>query len=139
MWFTWLQTSLFDVRFSSDSYFHRAWKLISFGVFTGFAIVGPIFDTSSAAQNVKAFKAMSLILMTSRLALIVQYGIVLWYVRGYKKVLMPLLLHIGILFVSAMVFLGLAFSFKYEKKDGDFVYKVDGQKVTTPSNSFVGW
>lgn len=140
MWFTWLQTSLFDVRFSSDSVFQRAFKLISFGVFTGFAIVGPIFDTGEEFQDAKAFKAMSLILMVSRLALIVQYGVVLWYVRGYKKVFMPLLLHIGILFVSAMVFLGLTFSFKYETDaQGNSVYKADGQKVTAASNSFVGW
>ncbi len=135
-----MQTSLFDVRFSSDSYFHRVFKLISFGVFTGFAIVGPIFDTGKEAQDVKAFKAMSLILMISRLALIVQYGVVLWYVRGYKKVFMPLLLHCGTLFVSAMVLLGLAFSFKYDKdQNGDFVYKDDGTKTTAASNAFVGW
>jgi hypothetical protein len=138
MWFTWLQTSLFDVRFSSDSYFHRACKLISFGVFTGFAIVGPIFDTGKDFQDAKAFRAMSLILMVSRFALIVQYAVVLWYVRGYKKVFMPLLLHIATLFLSAMVFLGLTFSFKYKKENGNFVYK-EGQKVTAPSSSFVGW
>jgi hypothetical protein len=79
-----MQTSLFDVRFSSDSYLHRACKLVSFGVFTGFAIVGPTFDTSKASQDAEAFKAMSLILMVSRLALALQYDIVLWYVRGYK-------------------------------------------------------
>ena len=60
-----MQTSLYDVRFTSDSYFHRACKLVSFGIFTGFAIVGPTFDTSRAAHDAKAFKAMSLILMVS--------------------------------------------------------------------------
>lgn len=139
MWFTWLQTSLYDVRFSTDSHYQRACNLISFGVFTGFAIVGPIFDTGKAYQDVKAFKAMSLILMISRLALMVQYSVVLWYVRGYKKVFVPLLLHILTLAVSAVVFLGLAFSFKYEKDDtGAFLYK-EGQKITIPSNSYAGW
>jgi hypothetical protein len=139
MFWTWMQTSLFDVRFSSDSYFHRACKLVSFGVFTGFAIVGPSFDTSSASHDAAAFKAMSLILMVSRLALAMQYGVVLWYVRGYKKVFAPLLLHIGTLVVSATVFLLLTFSFKYKKIGGEFVYGNDAQKVTEPSNSFVGW
>jgi hypothetical protein len=138
MWFTWLQTSLVDVRFSSDSYFHRALKLVSFGVFIGFAIVGPIFDTGPAFQDAKAFKAMSLILMTSRLAIMVQYAVVLWYVRGYKKVLLPLLLHIGIMFVSAMSFLGLSFSFRYETEDGQVLYK-NLEKITSPSYSYIGW
>lgn len=139
MWFTWLQTSLFDVRFAADSFYQRACKLISFGVFTGFAIVGPIFNTSATFHDAKAFKAMSLILMVSRLALAVQYSVVLWYVRGYKKVFMPLLLHVGILFISAMAFLGLAFSFKYKMKDGQVVYKDGLQKATAESQSFVGW
>jgi hypothetical protein len=115
-----MQTSLFDVRFSSDSYFHRACKLVSFGIFTGFAIVGPIFDTGKGSQDAEALKAMSLILMISRLALIVQCGVVLWYVPGYKKVFIPLLLHILTSLVSALVFLVLAFSFKYGKEDGRF-------------------
>jgi hypothetical protein len=31
-WFTWLETSLFDVRFATDSIFNRLCKAISFGV-----------------------------------------------------------------------------------------------------------
>jgi hypothetical protein len=139
MWFTWLQTSLFDVRFAADSFYQRACKLVAFGIFTGFAIVGPIFNTTEGFQDAKAFKAMSLILMVSRLALVVQYAVVLWYVRGCKKVFVPLLLHVGILFIAAMAFLGLAFSFKYEMKDGEVVYKDGLQKETAQSNSFVGW
>ena len=32
LWFTWLETSLFDVRFATDSIFNRVCKAISFGV-----------------------------------------------------------------------------------------------------------
>lgn len=100
--------------------------------------MGPIFDTGKSFQDAKAFKAMSLILMASRLALMIQYGVVLWYVRGYKKVSMPLLLHVGIMFVSAMVFLGLTFSFRYGVEDGE-VRHYDPEKVTLPSRAYVGW
>jgi hypothetical protein len=81
---------------------------------------------------------MSLILVVSRLALIVQYGVVLWYVQGYKKAFTLLLLHILTLVMAAVVFLALTLSFKYEKENGEFVY-YDRQKVTVPTSSFVGW
>jgi hypothetical protein len=82
---------------------------------------------------------MSLILMVSRLALALQYDIVLWYVPGYKQIFAPLLLHIGTLLVSAMAFLVLTFSFQYRKVDGEFVRRNDAQKVKEPSDCFVGW
>src|SRR5277367_646060 len=75
LWFTWLETSLFDVRFSSDSVFNRVCKSISFGVMTGFAVCGAIYDTTHIAENVKAFRAMSIILMVSRLSLVAQYAV----------------------------------------------------------------
>ena len=68
-----------------------------------------------------------------------QYGVVLWYVRGYKKVFAPLLLHIGTLVVSAMIFFLLTFSFKYKVIGGESGYENRAQKVTEPSNSFVWW
>lgn len=120
MWFTWLQTSLFDVRFSSDSVVNRICKAISFGVMTGFAIVGILYDPSkldiSSTDDVwdydgNAFKAMAIILMASRLALVLQYGIVFWYVKGYARCKTPLLSTIAALFIAAMVFLGTCFGF----------------------------
>jgi hypothetical protein len=40
--------------------------------------------------------------------------------------------------VSAVVFLALTFSFKYEKENGEYIHE-DGQKVTVSTNSFVWW
>ncbi len=132
MWFTWLETSLFDVRFSSDSVVNRIFKAISFGVMTGFAVTGTEFTPAaldiskeySIFQYVgNAFQAMAVILMVSRLALVIQYGIVFWYVKDYSRCKTPLLATMGTLLVSAMVFLGTAFGFP------------DGRNIHT----YVGW
>lgn len=119
MWFTWLETSLFDVRFSIDSVLNRVFKAVSFGVMTGFAIVGASFDTSrlQVEENeydssvTLSFRSMALILMVSRLALAAQYGVILWYVRGFKRTFLPLALTVVSLLVAAMVFLGTYFGF----------------------------
>jgi len=109
LWFTWLETSLFDVRFATDSVFNRVCKAISFGVMTGFAVSGAIYDTTDVAKNLKAFRAMSIILMVSRLALVAQYGVVLWYLRAYKRTVTPLVGTMACLFVAAIIFLGTFF------------------------------
>ena len=116
LWFTWLQISLFDVRFGTDSVFERICKGLQFGIMAGFAVVGPGYkigwtaDDKEAPQAILAFKTLSLIVMLSRMILVVQYAVVLWWLRPYKKVVLPMLSHITILFVTAMVFLGLFFS-----------------------------
>jgi low temperature requirement protein LtrA len=105
LWFTWLETSLFDVRFATDSVFNRIAKAVSFGVMTGFAVTGAIYDTTAVSENVKAFRALSLILMVSRLALVIQYGVVLWYTRQFKGTLLPLSLTMVTYFISAIIYL----------------------------------
>jgi hypothetical protein len=46
LWFTWCQTSLFDVRFIADSFLERVAKALHLGVMVGLAVVGPKFDTA---------------------------------------------------------------------------------------------
>ena len=133
LWFTWLETSLFDVRFSSDSVFNRTCKAASFGVMTGFAISGAIYDTSSVGENAKAFRAMSLILMVSRLALVAQYGVILWYVKGYKKTVAPLASTMATLFISAMIFLGTFWGFPNSNEEASFPIEHGG------THFYVAW
>ena len=111
LWFIWLETSLFDVGFASDSVFNRLCKAVSFGVMTGFAVTGAIYDTNNVGENVKAFRALSIILMVSRLALVVQYGVVSLYVKRYSKSWAPLLSTIATLFISSTIFLGTFFRY----------------------------
>lgn len=133
LWFTWLQTSLFDVRFASDSFFDRVCKAISFGVMTGFAITGAIYDTTNIEDNVKAFRAMSIILMISRLALITQYGVVLWYIRKYRNTFIPLLATMASLFVAAVIFLGTFFGFPVKDHEGE------SETDLTQPDTYIAW
>ena len=78
---------------------------------TGFAAVAPLYDTSKEGYSAQAFRSLSLILMASRLLLVLQYGLVLWYIRGYRNAFMPVALTIAILATSTIIFLGLFFCF----------------------------
>ncbi len=77
----------------------------------GFAVAGPLFDTGKEGYVPVCFRSLSLILMASRFFLVMQYAMVLWYVKEYPKTIVPLALIMAMLFTSAMVFLGLFFAF----------------------------
>jgi DMSO reductase anchor subunit len=103
---------------------------------TGFAISGALYDISSVTQNLKAFRAMSLILMASRLSLVVQYGVVLWYVKGYKKTFIPLASTMLVLFLAAMIFLGTFFGFHNDSNQHSFPVE-HGQ--SNGSHTYIAW
>jgi hypothetical protein len=134
MWFTWLQTALFDVRFSTDSVINRIFKAISFGIMTGFAVVSSQYDPDlitdiSLSNTAPAFRAMALVLTVSRLALMAQYAIVFWYVRNYTKTKVALASTIAVLFIAAMIFLGT-----YWGVPGDF-----NNPATINHRVYLGW
>jgi low temperature requirement protein LtrA len=129
LWFTWLETSLFDVRFAVDSVFNRLCKAVSFGVMTGFAVTGAIYDTANVGENVKAFRALSIILMVSRIALTAQYGVVFFFVKGYRKTWAPLLSTMATLFVSAMIFLGTFFGYNLDNTGESFPNQSGGPQT----------
>ncbi|WEW56860.1 hypothetical protein PRK78_002315 [Emydomyces testavorans] len=108
LWFYWLQNALFDIRFYSDSVSSRIFKALHLGIMTGFAVLAPNFDTTDPLLHPRRFRNMSLVLMASRLVLALQYGIVAWYIRGYKKTLSAKIITMGTLFIAALVFLILA-------------------------------
>ncbi|KAK6354930.1 hypothetical protein TWF696_004058 [Orbilia brochopaga] len=112
LWFTWLQAALFDLRFGKDSLIQRIAKALQIGVMVGFSAVNERFDPEHPAENWQAFKNLSLLLFASRFAIAIQYFVVWWTVRQYKKTKMPLLLMSIIMAVSMIFFLGLAFSFQ---------------------------
>ncbi|KAK4547471.1 hypothetical protein LTR36_001127 [Oleoguttula mirabilis] len=123
LWLTWYQVGLYDVRFSMDSVFERIAKASQFGVMIGFAITGPKFDVGARADDndgdgpsLSSFRALSLILMASRLVLVLQYLQSLWFTRHHTKTQLPMLLTAATYFVAAMIYLGLFFTFR---PDGD--------------------
>ncbi|KAL6914127.1 hypothetical protein ACHAPO_002571 [Fusarium lateritium] len=109
LWITWLTTSLYDVRFVTDSIFERVARGIHLGVMVGFAVVAPKFKPED--QDMKTMRTFSIILMVSRLALAIEYVSILWHIRKFKKQALPMLLQIGLNFVLAMIYLGTTFRF----------------------------
>ena len=112
LWFTWLQVVLYDVRFGVDSLFERICKLLHFGVMVSYAVVGTNFDPSNIAEHYVTFRQLSLILVISRIVLIIQYGSVLFWIKGHKKVITPILIQMATFAIGAIISLGLLFTFK---------------------------
>ena len=85
-------------------------RAVHFGAMVGFAVVAPNFDLFN--QDVRTMRTMSLILMTSRLALASQYGSIMWHVRKFKTTRIPFGIMLVLNVVAALVYLGVAFGFK---------------------------
>lgn len=110
LWFLWCQVSLFDVRFVTDSILERIGKACQFGVMVGLAVVGPDFNASDQIQG--TFRALSIILMFSRIVLGFQYLIVLYQVWNYKNSKVPLALVSASNFIAALIYFATFFGFK---------------------------
>ena len=123
IWFTWFQNTMFDVRFSNDSAFERLCKAMQFGVMTGFAITGPGFqtgfepDSDDAVLAMSTYQALSLILMSSRLILALQYCVALMFLQTHKRAVLPMILHMAVMICSALIFLGLYHAFNQQKSE----------------------
>ncbi|TID24474.1 hypothetical protein E2P81_ATG02780 [Venturia nashicola] len=111
MWFTWLPTTLFDVRFSVDSVWNRVCKAVHFGVMTGFVFAGPLFDLYDKADDIRSFRAFALVLVVSRAILTLQYCLVMWQSRKCKKAMLPLGLSVFISFAAMILFLVARYAF----------------------------
>lgn len=113
LWFTWLQVVLYDVRFGVDSLYERTCKLVHFGVMITFAVVGTKFNPSATdGSNYKTLRQLTLILIVSRVILILQYGSILFWVKGHKRILPPISTTMIAFTLGALINLGIFFSFK---------------------------
>ncbi|KAH6681676.1 bacterial low temperature requirement A protein-domain-containing protein [Halenospora varia] len=110
LWFLWVQVSLFDVRFVTDSILERVGKAAQFGVMVGLASVGPNFDPASQKEH--TFRSLAIILMLSRIILGLQYGVVLYHVWFYKNSKTPLAMVVATNLVAAFIYFGTLFAFK---------------------------
>jgi hypothetical protein len=90
MWFTWLSITLFDVRFSIDCVWNRLHKAIQFGVFTGFVFAGPVFDKYNNSADTQSYKHFAIVLVISRVAISIQYAVVMWQGKMFRQTLVPL-------------------------------------------------
>ncbi|KAH6608301.1 hypothetical protein Trco_004614 [Trichoderma cornu-damae] len=116
---TWLVVKLYDVRFVTDNIFERLVRAIHLGVFVGFAVVAPKFDPND--QDLASMRAMSIILMASRLSLTIEYASILWHVIKFKNVHLPFYIQTTIHFIAATIYLGIIFRFNDQKDSRVFV------------------
>ncbi|EGD96011.1 hypothetical protein TESG_03472 [Trichophyton tonsurans CBS 112818] len=75
IWFTWLQVTLFDIRFARDSVFERVCKAVQLATMVGFASTGSGFATRVLPENLWIFHSLTLLLAISRLMLTLEYFI----------------------------------------------------------------
>ncbi|KAI4176097.1 MAG: hypothetical protein LQ346_007956 [Caloplaca aetnensis] len=121
LWFNWLQVTLYDVRFGVDSIFERVCKALHLGIMIAFAVVGTQFNTNDTATYSVTFQQFSCIMMISKLILLVQYGYILFWVRGHAKVVAPLLIHMAAFATGAIICLGLIFSFNDHTQSSSYL------------------
>ncbi|KAL8875923.1 MAG: hypothetical protein Q9198_005788 [Flavoplaca austrocitrina] len=110
---------MFDVRFGVDSLFERVAKLIHFAVMVTFAIIGTKFDPNSPHETYPTMCQLSICLFVSRLVLICQYGSVMLWVKGHKKIIAPLSIHITGFAIGAVLCLSGFFMFN-SQSSGQF-------------------
>ena len=109
LWFTWLQTTFYDIRFTNDSFYERVIRSIHFAVMIGFASAStnwnPIDPSFTKAKD--NVMSMSLTLAASRFALGIQYGVASGYAfRDFKKGILPLIIHTLTMLGAAGGYLG---------------------------------
>ncbi|KAL6887421.1 bacterial low temperature requirement A domain-containing protein [Trichoderma longibrachiatum] len=107
LWTTWLLTTLYDVRYVTDSVWERLCRAVHLAVMVGFAELGPTFDFFKEAKSV--FRAMCLFLMVSRFMLALQYFMILFQIRKHREGRRPLLTAGGVHLLFAAICLAVSF------------------------------
>ncbi|KAJ5765658.1 hypothetical protein N7520_005217 [Penicillium odoratum] len=112
IWFTWLQVTLFDIRFAQDSVFERTCKALQLAVMIGFASAGTRFTTRVGNENLWAFQSLSLMLAGSRLLLAIQYTITLAFMYRPMKATSKGVAYTAMMFWgAAILYLAMFFAF----------------------------
>ncbi|KAJ5085507.1 hypothetical protein N7532_010278 [Penicillium argentinense] len=112
IWFTWLQVTLFDIRFARDSVFERTCKAFQLGAMVGFASAGSRFTTHVQDENVWAFQSLSLILAGSRSLLAIQYTVNVYFIRKSMRPTARGLLYTAAAFwTTTLFYIGMYFAF----------------------------
>ena len=104
MWFTWLSTTLFDIRFGIDCLWNRMHKAIQFGIFTGFVFAGPVFDKYYNSGDAGSYKHFAIVLLVSRATIAIQYAVVMWQGRRFRQTLLLLALSTDVYLVAAVAY-----------------------------------
>jgi low temperature requirement protein LtrA len=97
IWASWLQISLYDVRFGFDSLFERFTKATHFVAFIGFASATGCLEMDPPAEKKSAdlsgFESLNVLMIVTRVVFAIQYGVAAFLVgRKHKPALVPLAL-----------------------------------------------
>jgi hypothetical protein len=77
----------------------------------GFVFAGPVFDQYRKADDQRYYKSFALVLFFSRIVIAVQYLVVMWQSRRFKKAILPLALTAAVYFATAIAYLVTHFTF----------------------------
>ncbi|KAE8349378.1 nineteen complex-related protein 2-domain-containing protein [Aspergillus coremiiformis] len=126
IWFTWLQVTLFDIRFARDSIFERTCKAIQLAAMVGFASAGTRFTTRVRDENVWAFQSLSLFLSGSRILLALQYTVnnVVYIRKRMKSSAKGVSIIAVTLFVSSLIYLGMFYTFGEQSGIRSYIWTV---------------
>ncbi|KAE8365869.1 hypothetical protein BDV27DRAFT_99227 [Aspergillus caelatus] len=126
IWFTWLQVTLFDIRFARDSVFERTCKAIQLAAMVGFASAGTRFTTRVRDENVWAFQSLSLFLGGSRILLALQYTVnnVVFLRKQMKPAAKGVSIIAATLFVSSLIYLGMFYIFGMQDGIRSYIWTV---------------
>lgn len=96
---------MYDVRFYVDSIFTRVCKFIVFGIMVALVSLGSLYDAILSGGDSRAFHGIAILMFGARLLWILQYSIVLYFVRIFDKTLIPMCLTMGVYFCAGIGFL----------------------------------
>ncbi|KAF4283827.1 hypothetical protein CNMCM8689_006819 [Aspergillus fumigatus] len=125
IWFTWLQITLFDIRFARDSVFERICKAAQLAAMVGFASAGTRFTTQIRDENVWAFQSLSLLLGGSRVLLAVQYAVNICLIHErMRPAARGLSIIVAALLASSLVYFGMYFAFQEDHGIHSYIWTV---------------
>lgn len=98
---------MFDVRFYVDSVWTRFTKFLAFGAMTALTGLGPMYDVILKKDGTmsRAFQGMAIMFFCLRMLFVLEYSMVLYYVRRFDKTLVPLLLTVFVYVITGFGFL----------------------------------
>jgi len=110
LWFTWLQTTLYDIKFTQESFYERVFRGIHFAVMVGFASVSTSWDPLNQGDGRSAsnLQSMSLTLMVSRFALGIQYAVKIVDAFKHKTAAVPFAIHSFVMFGAGLIYMGVS-------------------------------
>ncbi|KAK8138327.1 hypothetical protein PG984_001707 [Apiospora sp. TS-2023a] len=119
LWTTWLMTSIYDVRFTSESILERCCRGAHLGVMTGFAVIATSFNPEKQIASV--YQAMSFFLTVSRFVLAIQYALSGWQVRKFKHGRRPLFATAAFHLAAAVAYLVIAFRYQVGRNSRGYI------------------